>query len=250
MTMRIRPGRLEAAARNSPGSWRRLFCFPHAGAGAVVFAKWPQNLPSDLGLGIPCLPGRDGRIEEPPCAEMPALISILVPEMLQELNTSYALYGHSMGAFIAFDLAHELSKLGYPPAHLFVSAQRAPSLPYPRKPIYALPDREFVDAVMERYANIPLPVLEHKDMMAILLRTLRADFTLTEAYQYRAFGRLTCPITAFGGTQDQHISREQLEAWAGETSNQFRLHWLPGGHFFHQESREELVSLIQSTLDG
>jgi medium-chain acyl-[acyl-carrier-protein] hydrolase len=80
-----------------------------------------------------------------------------------------------------------------------------------------------------------------------VLRTLRADFTLTEAYRYRATCSLGCPITAFGGMDDRLVIREQLEAWAGETTNRFRLHLLPGGHFFHQEpqAREELLSLMR-----
>ena len=178
------------------------------------------------------------------------LIANLAQEMRPLLSLPYALFGHSMGAFVAFDLAHELSSIGNPPAHLFVSAQRGPKLPYPGKPIYALSENEFLAGVLERYESIPKQILEQKDLMAVLLRTLRADFTLTEAYRYRAAGPLGCPITAFGGADDQHVAREQLEAWAAETTNRFRLHILPGGHFFPRESRAELLSLIRANLDA
>ena len=217
-----------------------------------MFAKWPDRLPADVQLCVPCLPGRDARVDELPSAAMVPLVADLAEKMLPLLHAPYALFGHSTGAFVAFELAHELSRLGHPPTHLFVSGQRGPKLPYPGNPIFALPDREFLTAVVERYQSIPKQVLEHADTMAIVLRTLRADFTLTEAYRYRATCHLGCPITAFGGMDDRLVIREQLEAWADETTNRFRLHLLPGGHFFHQEpqAREELLSLMREPSEA
>jgi len=229
--------------------WRRLFCFPHAGAGAAVFSQWPEHLPSYVDVCVPCLPGRDARVDELPSSAMIPLVENLAREILPLRSVPYALFGHSMGAFIAFDLAHRLTELGHPPNHLFVSAQRGPQLPYPAKPIYALPENEFLAGVLARYENIPRQILDQKDLMAVLLRTLRADFTLTEAYRYRAMNPLACPITAFGGIDDKHVSRELLETWGAETTNRFRLHLLPGGHFFPQESREVLLSLIRANLE-
>src|SRR5262249_42526736 len=158
------------------------------------------------------------------------------------LSVPYALFGHSMGAFIAFDLAHELSGLGRPPTQLFVAAQRGPSLPYPGRPIFALPDKEFLMGVLERYQSIPRPILEQQDLMAVLLRRLRGDFTLAENYRYRAATRLICPITAFGGKDDSQCVSEHLRAWEVETANRFRLYLLPGGHFFLESSREEMLA--------
>ena len=246
MTIRTRPGRRPVADPH-PAAWRRLFCFPHAGAGAAAFSQWPDYLPSDVELCVPCLPGRDARVDEPPSPSMISLLASLAEEMRPLLSESYALFGHSMGAFVAFDLAHELSSSGNPPAHLFVSAQRGPTLPFPGTPIYALSENDFLAGVLERYQRIPRQILEQKDLMAVILRTLRADFTLAEAYRYRAAGPLACPITAFGGADDLHVMREQLEAWAAETTERFRLHILPGDHFFPQESHEELLSLIATT---
>jgi medium-chain acyl-[acyl-carrier-protein] hydrolase len=228
---------------------QRLFCFPYAGAGAAVFQAWPDQLPSDVELCVPCLPGRDARALEPPAADMAALVASLAQEMHPWLGVPYALFGHSMGAFIAFDLAHELSALGRPPAHLFVSAQRGPSLPYSARPIYALPDKEFLAGILERYENIPPQILEQKDFMAVLLRRFRADFALVEAYKYWAKNRLACPITTFGGADDRQIASEQLRAWETETSNRFRLHLLPGGHFFLHDCRAEMLALIQAELE-
>jgi medium-chain acyl-[acyl-carrier-protein] hydrolase len=227
---------------------RRLFCFPYAGGGASIFRQWPEHLPPDVEVCIPCLPGRDARVGEPPVAAMAPLVASLAPEMRKWLTVPYALFGHSMGAFIAFDLAHELATLGHPPAHLFVSAQRGPRVPYRGQPIFALPNREFLAGVLERYDNIPKTILEQKDMMAVLLPMLRADFTLSEDYRYRATGSLTCPIAAFAGEQDGEVLRPEIEDWSRETTGRFALHMLPGGHFFPQTARAGLLSLIRRDL--
>jgi surfactin synthase thioesterase subunit len=229
---------------------RRLFCFPYAGAGVAVFVRWPEHLTSDIELCIPCLPGRDARVDEPPCTSMPRLVDSMTQQMSDYLDVPYALFGHSMGAFLAFELAHQLANLGRTAAHLFVSAQRGPSLPYAAKPIFHLPDEEFTEAVIARYQNIPERVRREKELMTYLLRVLRADFTLVENYRYRVDRRLECPITAFGGSADPQISSEQLDAWACETTGRFALRILPGGHFFLNDARAELLPLIREELAG
>ena len=236
------------AAKTSADIRCRLFCFPYAGGGAAVFRQWPDDLPSDVELCIPCLPGRDARVDEPPATAMAPLVAALAEEARPLLTLPYALFGHSMGAFIAFDLAQELSAMGLRPAHLFASAQRGPSLPYPAQPIFALPDADFLAAVRARYQAIPEQVLHQPDLLAVLLRTLRGDFTLVEDYRYRATGRLPCPVTAFGGRDDRQIARAQLEAWSLETSETFDLQQLAGGHFFLNEGRHDLLAVIRQQI--
>lgn len=247
MTIRRFRGRM-APSGTAAAIRCRLFCFPYAGAGAAVFSRWPDELPADLELCIPCLPGRDARVDEPPATAMALLVADLAQEMLPMLTLPYALFGHSMGALIAFDLAHELSAIRLAPSHLFASAQRGPRLPYPAQPIFALPDDRFLAAVLDRYQAIPEPVLRQPDLIALLLRTLRADFTLVEDYRYHAADRLACPVTALGGMDDQKIPREQLSAWSLESSGPFDLRLLPGGHFFLNESRRELLAIIRDRL--
>lgn len=166
--------------------------------------------------------------------------------MLDSLDLPFALFGHSMGAFIAFDLAHELSRLGRPRVHLFVSAQRGPGLPYPARPIFALPEDQFLAGVLARYDRIPRAVLQQKDLLALLLRMLRADCTLSEDYRYRAERPLACPITAFGGSHDAEVGTDQLELWSAETTDRLALYTMAGGHFFLQNNLVQLISVIRS----
>jgi medium-chain acyl-[acyl-carrier-protein] hydrolase len=247
MPVRRHRGRMAEPDENS-GIRCRLFCFPYAGAGAAVFRQWPDDLPGDIELCIPCLPGRDARVDEPPATAMAPLVDGIAEEIRPLLGVPYAVFGHSMGAFVAFDLAHKLSDSGFAPARVFVAAQRGPRRPYPAKPIFALPDDAFLAALLDRYHSIPEPILRQQDLMSVLLRTLRGDFTLVEDYHYRAARLLSCPVTAFGGREDRQIDREQLAAWSCETSCAFDLHLLPGGHFFLQESRKPLLAIIRRQL--
>jgi len=247
MAVRRYRGRAAGPHENS-GIRCRLFCFPYAGGGAAAFRQWPDGLPGDIELCIPCLPGRDARVDEPPATVMAPLVEGIAEEIFPLLTLPYALFGHSMGAFVAFDLAHKLSDSGFAPASVFVSAQRGPRLPYPAKPIFSLPDDAFLTAILDRYDSIPEPVLRQPELVSVLLRTLRGDFTLVEDYHYRARRMLSCPVTAFGGREDRQIDREQLAAWSCETSGTFDLHLLPGGHFFLQDSRRPLLGIIRRQL--
>jgi surfactin synthase thioesterase subunit len=228
---------------------RRIFCFPYAGAGAAIFRTWVDFLPSDIEVCVPLLPGRDARINEAPISEMAPLIQSLIGQIAPRLTLPYAMFGHSMGAFIAFDLAHEISRRGLrEPSHLFMSAQRGPSLPYLQTPIFDLPDDRFLASVITRYKSIPKPVMEQKQFMRVLLRILRADFTLVEDYKYRGRAKLACPITVFGGLDDSPITTAQLQAWSLETSDRCTLHLVPGGHFFIDSARAELLALVRQEL--
>ena len=228
----------------------RLFCFPYAGAGAVVFSRWPELLPDDLEVCVPSFPGRDTPISTPAIASMDLLVESIAADMANRLDLPFALYGHSMGAFFAFELARKLAGLGQAPAHLFVAAQRAPTLSYARLPIFHLPDSQFLAAVVERYRNIPQSLLDNRELMALLLPTLRADFALSEDYRYRAADPLHCPITALGGIDDPEIRRDQLDAWSVETTGPFAVQLLTGGHFFLQDSGIELLTLMPTALDA
>jgi len=106
----------------------------------------------------------------------------------------------------------------------------------------------FLSAVVARYDSIPKAVMEQAEFMKLLLPTLRADFTLVEDYRYRAAGPLGFPIIVFGGLDDRRVNRSQLEAWSMETSARCTVHLLPGGHFFINSARAELLALIGREL--
>nr|WP_240980243.1 alpha/beta fold hydrolase [Ramlibacter agri] len=229
----------------------RVLCFAHAGAGAAIFRTWPEHLPAGIELACPSLPGRDARAMEAPLSDMQALVADVAGTVLPLLDLPYCLYGHSLGAFVAFDLAHELARQGAPrPLHLFVGAQRAPRLPHSQEPIYQLPDAAFLDGVRSRHDALPAALLADAGMRSYLTRLLRADFTLVEAYRHAAREPLSCGITVFGGREDTAVPPALLAGWAEETTAPCETVLLPGGHFFFRSHAAAFFAEFRPRLAG
>jgi medium-chain acyl-[acyl-carrier-protein] hydrolase len=164
------------------------------------------------------------------------------------MDRPFALYGHSMGALIAYELARRLREAGRAePVHLFVSGCRAPQLADTRDVTYDLPDPEFIEE-LRRLKGTPSEVLEHEELLRLVLPLLRADFAVAQTYRYSEGPPLGCPLTAVGGLQDEEVTREQLTPWREMTTGAFSLHMLPGDHFFLHTSQDVLLEIITRQL--
>jgi medium-chain acyl-[acyl-carrier-protein] hydrolase len=194
------------------------------------------------------LPGRENRFDEPAIDSVDLLVGRLLDGLLSYLDRPFALFGHSMGALIAFELARHLRTKGLAPVHLFASGCKAPHLPRDRSTHrHHLPDREFIAAVGDMN-GVPREVLENTDLMELILPALRSDFTLVETYKYRVQPPLRCPISTFGGLRDSEVTQGEIEAWSRHTVGPFRVHMLPGDHFFVNTSRPSLLRLVAEEL--
>lgn len=235
--------------RANPQAQMRLFCFPYAGGNASVFRTWPDYLSDDIEVCAVQLPGRSQRMKEPPFTHLPHLVNALVPILVDEyLEQPFALFGHSMGAIIAFEVARALhQRYGLLPERLFVSARRAPQVPLTRPLLHQLPPAEFADA-LRNLGGTPDSVLENAELLKLFLPMLRADFTLTETYMYDRDAPLPCPLSAFGGTFDPLVSHDSLEAWRTQTREAFKLRMFTGGHFFINSQRSALLQALESDL--
>jgi medium-chain acyl-[acyl-carrier-protein] hydrolase len=226
----------------------RLFCFPHAGGGAIAYREWADHLPATMHVVSVELPGRGARLRDMPLVSLPTLIDELADAIRPLLDIPFAFFGHSMGALIAFELARRLRHRRYPDPHLLIaSGRRAPQLPDTEPATYNLPRDEFI-AELHRINGTPKEVLEHAELMELMLPLLRADFQLIQTYQYLADDPLDCPITAFGGSQDFDVTRDLLLPWEEQTRSCFALRMLPGGHFFLRSSQALLLGLLAKEL--
>jgi medium-chain acyl-[acyl-carrier-protein] hydrolase len=226
----------------------RLFCLPFSGGNPVEFRPWVEALPDTVEVCAVNLPGRGNRWSEAPYTRMPVLVKDLVPAMTPLLNKPFALYGHSLGALLAFETARELRRGMWPgPAHLFVAGCDAPHALQQSEPVHALADAEFVEWLQHQNGT-PKEVLRNREIMRLMLPVLRADFEVWETYAYTDAPPLACPITAFGGEQDPITRPEGLDAWQSHTTRRFAWRMFPGDHFFPRVRRTELLEEIGRIL--
>jgi len=227
----------------------RLVCFPYAGGGAASYRPWVSHFPSSVEVCAIKLPGREDRIRETPCTHLSELLPLLASVIASHADIPFAFFGHSMGALMCFELARELRRQHLPePAHLFVSAFRAPQRPASLSETHRLPEAEFIKEVGQRWGGIPDVVRNEPGLLELLLPTLRADMAIVETYTYVPEAPLTCPISCFGGMEDHIVEQSVLSAWQQQTTAAFSLTMFPGGHFFVQSAREVLLQTMMQEL--
>ncbi len=181
------------------------------------------------------LPGREERIGEPHATELVALARAIASEMLPLLDRPYGLYGHSLGSLVAFETARELERLGAPvPRILVEAAHRAPQVPRKSGSWHDLPESELIER-LRRLGGTPEAVLQHPELMELLLPIFRADLALVDRYGYEPGPLLRCPILAVGAIEDTHVSQDALAAWADQTRAGFEMIVVPGHHVFMQQ---------------
>lgn len=235
--------------RPNPQAKLRLFCFPYAGAGPVVYRAWVDDLPSQVELVSLLYPGRESRLREPAYVSIQPLLSALMAEILPYLDQPFAFYGHSLGALIAFELARGLRRQQAPqPQHMFLSSRRSLHLPERFPAIHVLSDDSFARAIQERYNGIPAVIQQDPELMALFLPILKADFSILETYQYEPEPAFNFPLSIYGGTQDQHALEEELAAWKFHTTRSCTVQMFPGDHFFIQSQRAALLAAISQVL--
>lgn len=226
---------------------KRLFCLPYAGGSARVYRPWRGRLPEEVELCPIELPGHGELIGEPPLATLEGMVRAVTDTVLARTGPPYAIFGHSLGALLAFESARVLQVCGVGPELLFVSGHRAPDRPPREQPIHHLRDREFV-ASLGALGGTPPEVLDDEQLMRLLMPMLRADFTVADTYRYRPGEPLRCPIRAFGGLDDPGVRLADLQAWQRHTAHSCRVSVFPGGHFFLHDARSEVVREVGSAL--
>ncbi|MET3493993.1 thioesterase II family protein [Variovorax boronicumulans] len=231
----------------TPGTPRmRLFCLPHAGGGASFYRGWQMHMPQDVQVCRIQPPGRENRIGELAYRHMTVLVAELAAQLQPWLDQPFALFGHSMGSVVAYELACALQRAGSAPAHLWVSACRAPHIADTRQ-IHHLPQAEFFAALGAR-GGTPGSVLNNSDYMAMMEPVLRADLALIERWHRTTWQPLPCPVTALAATDDGVTPLDAVEAWRPYTHARFELHRFTGGHFYLSDPALSVPALVGRAL--
>ncbi|MEU8248909.1 alpha/beta fold hydrolase [Nonomuraea sp. NPDC048916] len=236
--------------RALPGAHDRLLCFPYAGGGAAAFRAWVGELAASGTEVWPVqLPGRENRLGEPPVSDLPRLVAELADVFEDRLDElPYTLFGHSMGARVAFELAHELRRRDRPPPRLLiVSAHRPPHRLDPDPPAHALPRDRFL-ARLRTYGGVSEAVLAEPSLLDLMLPVVRADFALFERHPWQPEPLLGCPMTVLGGRTDARVPAAELTNWAELTEGPCELRMFDGGHFFLAESPHQVVGAVRDAI--
>ncbi|NBM14485.1 thioesterase II family protein [Streptomyces sp. GC420] len=229
-----------------------LVCLPFAGAGASFYRPW-QRLAGDGLTILPLqLPGRERRIDEDPYTDAHAAADGLLAELRDTLGDvgephRVALFGHSLGAVLAYELAHRLTAApGIELVRLFVSGSPQPAEQRARRAT-GLPDDEFLARVNE-FAGYTHEALEDPEMRELILPTLRADVEMHENYVPGTDTPLPAPITSLRGADDELVSRDEAAAWSKVAGADFRPVELPGGHMYLTESPAALLEVVSGEI--
>jgi medium-chain acyl-[acyl-carrier-protein] hydrolase len=232
-----------------PKAMASMLCFPFAGGSASTYRPWRPVLARHGIYVMPVqLPGREKRIHEHPFTDMKPLVAAALEALVPLPGPKRVLFGHSMGALVAFELTRSLALSRLPgPDLLIISSCCAPHVRRLRPFTHKLPDQELA-AMLREYQGTTAEVLDDPELMRVLLPALRADLQLFETYGYEPGRLLDCPIVAIGGEADPYVNTQELDAWRELTAGPFNRFLLPGGHFYLLEPQQLLAAIVREVI--
>jgi surfactin synthase thioesterase subunit len=230
----------------APGAATRLVCFPHAGGSATFYFPVSRAMSPSVDVIAIQYPGRQDRRREPCVDDLGRLADLVTAELRPWTDRPVALFGHSMGATLAFEVARRLERDGVVAAALFASGRRAPSAQ--RDEQVHLRDDDGLIADMKRLSGTSPQVLGDEEVIRMILPAVRSDYRAAETYRYRPGPPLNCPIFALTGDEDPHVTLDEARAWAGHTTAPFDLRVFPGGHFYLNAHAAMVMKLIAERI--
>jgi surfactin synthase thioesterase subunit len=228
---------------------RRLYCLPFAGGGPSTYRMWPHSLPADVDVIAVKTPSREPFSADPPVDSIAEIVDAVLAS-ITELHDSepvpFSLFGHSMGALVAFEVTVALEGGGGPsPTRLFVSGRRPPDELHHGDLMHNLADNdEFLDALQRSYGGVPDVIRNEPELLALLLPSLRADIKAIETYAPLTGRHVRCPVRVYGGARDRNPRPSQLGGWQRVAVHDVSVRVFEGDHFYLTEERETLTADI------
>ncbi|MEV4561333.1 alpha/beta fold hydrolase [Kitasatospora sp. NPDC049285] len=233
-------------ATAEPGA-PKLVCLPHAGGSATFYVPMARALAPHCEVLAVQYPGRQDRLAEPRLESLDALADRIVPLLLPYAEDGLALFGHSMGATLAFEVARLLEEAGAVPLALFASGRAAPSRLPAGGTVHQGTDAELA-ARLRVLGGTYAPVLDDPELLELTLPAVRSDYKAAETYRYRPGAPLTCPVHVLTGDQDPMVTDADARAWAEHTSGPFALDTYAGGHFFLAHHQAPILASVTARL--
>ncbi|WP_082754568.1 thioesterase II family protein [Burkholderia savannae] len=246
--MALLPGTLTIPDRRERAR-HRLLMFHHACGSATNYYRWAAAFPAHIEVWLVELPGRGRSLHLPAFDTLPQLRDYL-RELAPELPADYAIFGHSMGALVAYCFAHDMTQLGRPPRWLGVSGADSPFAASRRRahPVHARPDAAIVDHLAS-LGGTPPEVFAHDELRAILLKLAKADFRIVEAFFPLASPTpLPVPVTVFAGKRDAVLSEDGLHDWRRASTLPIERKTFDGGHFYLLDTPSAVRDAIEAAL--
>jgi medium-chain acyl-[acyl-carrier-protein] hydrolase len=218
----------------------RLFCLPHAGAGASVYRTWARNIPRTIDVVPIQIPGRENRLSEPLAYDAAPLAAELAEDLLPLFDRPFAFFGHSLGAALALEICRVLAeRWSLAPQFVFVSGRKPCPVPA------SLPSDEILRAAIRRRFNNS-DIAEQGEIVSLLLPILRADLTVASSVQ--PYARLSCPMAAVAGEDDPHVAPRDLAQWESFTTGQVIVRMFPGGHLYLEGGGDVIARWVGEML--
>jgi pyochelin biosynthetic protein PchC len=230
----------------SPDAAFQLLCLPHAGGSAPFYRPVAQALSPRVEVLAVQYPGRQDRLRETMIGSVRELADAVATAAADAIDRPFAIFGHSLGATLAYEVGVRLEAAGLVPARVFASGRRAPSAV--RDERVHLADDNGLVAELRRLSGTAQQIFGDEELMRMVLPAIRNDYRAAETYRHAGGPRLSSPITAITGTSDPKATIAEVKAWAGHTESGFELKTYTGGHFYLIDHAGAVINLIDERL--
>jgi surfactin synthase thioesterase subunit len=224
----------------------RLVCFPHAGGSASYYYPLSDAMSSSTEVLALQYPGRQDRRAEPLIDNIPALADQVFTALRPWADRPMTLFGHSMGATLAFEVALRMELVGISPLCLFVSGRRAPSTRR-NESVHKGTDDAIV-AELQKLSGTASELLGDEELLRMVMPAIRSDYKAIETYRYEPGPKLKCPVHALVGDSDPKATPAEERAWAAHTEGEFTCQVFPGGHFYLNNHQSEIINLVSDRI--
>lgn len=228
-----------------------LFCLPYAGGSEVIYYKWKKYLNPLIHLKSIELKGRGKRYSEIFYETLDEAVEDILTNIKDKIaDDDYAIYGHSMGSLLAYELYYKIKERNLKkPNHIFFSGYKAPSIIRGKENTYTLPDYDFMRKVIE-LGGTPEELINNKELLEVFLPVIRSDFKIFENYTYKERkDKIECDVSILNGKQDS-INLKEILSWRDHVCKGFKVYNFEGNHFFINDNVENITNVINNTLTG